>query len=65
MTLDHLRMVMILAFLYVSNTRYEKNLESAQPIKIEFRFSENIQAVIYAYALVKINEYKQSWTKTL
>ena len=32
--------------------RYQKNFENAQPIKVEFKFSENIAAGIYGYALV-------------
>ena len=32
--------------------RYQKNFESAQPIKVEFNFSENIDPVKYGYALV-------------
>ena len=31
---------------------YQKNFESAQPVKVEFKFSENISAGIYGYALV-------------
>ena len=31
--------------------RYQKNLESAQPIKVDFIFSENIPAGIDVYAL--------------
>ena len=38
--------------LYVFDKRYQKNLESAQPIKVEYIFSENIPAEIYGYALV-------------
>ena len=32
--------------------RYQKNFENAQPVKVEFKFSENIAAGIYGYALV-------------
>ena len=42
--------------LYVFNIRYQKNFESAQPIKVEFKFSENIPAGIYGYALVLTNK---------
>ena len=38
--------------LYVFDVRYQKNFESAQPIKVEFKFFENIPAGIYGYALV-------------
>ena len=36
--------------------RYQKNLESAQPIEVEFLFSEKIHAGIYGYALVLTNK---------
>ena len=35
--------------------RYQKNFENAQPVKVEFKFSENIPAGIYGYALVLTN----------
>ena len=35
--------------------RYQKNFESAQPIKVKFKFSENIPDGIYGYALVLTN----------
>ena len=35
--------------------RYQKNFENAQPVKVEFKFSENIAAGIYGYALVLTN----------
>ena len=38
------------------STSYQKNLESAQRIKAEFKFSENIPAGIYGYALVLTNK---------
>ena len=41
---------------YVFDIRFQKNLESAQPIKVEFKFSENIPAGIYGYALVLTNK---------
>ena len=42
--------------LYVSDIRYQKNLGSSQPIKIEFKFPENIAAWIYGYASVSTNK---------
>ena len=36
--------------------RHQKILESAQPIKVEFQFSEIILAGIYGYALVLTNK---------
>ena len=41
--------------LYVFDIRYQKNFESAQPIKVEFEFSGNVDAGIYGYALVLTN----------
>ena len=41
--------------IYVFDIRYQKNFESAQPVKVEFKFSENIPAGIYGYALVLTN----------
>ena len=41
--------------LYVFDIKYQKNFESAQPIKIEFKISENVTAGIYGYALVLTN----------
>ena len=35
--------------------RYQKNFENAQPVKVEFKFSENIPGGIYGYALVLTN----------
>ena len=43
--------------LYVFDIRHQKNLESAQPIKVEFKFSENIPAGIYVYASVLTNKF--------
>ena len=37
--------------IYAFDIRYQKNFENAQPIKVEFKFSENIDAGIYGYAL--------------
>ena len=42
--------------IYAFNIRYQKNFENAQPVKIEFKFSENIPAGIYGYALVLTNK---------
>ena len=41
--------------IYAFDIRYQKNFENAQPIKVEFIFSENIDAGIYGYALVLTN----------
>ena len=41
--------------IYAFDTRYQKNFENAQPVKAEFKFSENINAGIYGYALVLTN----------
>ena len=38
--------------LYVFDVRYQKNIEPPQPVKVEFKFSENVPAGIYGYALV-------------
>ena len=43
--------------LYIFDVRYQKNLEAAQSIKVEFRFSENIpENTINGYALVLKNK---------
>ena len=42
--------------LYVFDIRYQNNFESAQPINVEFRFSEDVPAGIYGYALVSTNK---------
>ena len=42
--------------IYAFDIRYEKNFENAQPVKVEFKFSENIPAGIYGYALVLTNK---------
>ena len=42
--------------LYVFDIRYQKDLEKAQPKKVEFKFSANILAGIYGYALVITKE---------
>ena len=41
--------------IYSFDIRYQKNFRNAQPIKVEFKFSENFPAGIYAYALVLTN----------
>ena len=41
--------------IYVFDIRYQKNFESSQPIKVEFKFDEVIQAGIYGYGLVLTN----------
>ena len=42
--------------IYAFDIRYQKNFENAQPVKIEFKFSENVAAGIYGYALVLTNK---------
>ena len=42
--------------IYAFDIRYQKNFENAQPVKVEFKFSENINAGIYRYALVLTNK---------
>ena len=42
--------------LYVFDIRYQKKLENAQPIKVEFNFLENVPAGRYGYALVLPNK---------
>ena len=42
--------------IYAFDIRYQKNFENAQPVKVEFKFSENIRAGIYGYALVLTNK---------
>ena len=41
--------------IYVFDIRYQKNFKNAQPVKVEFKFSENIAAGIYGHALVLTN----------
>ena len=41
--------------IYAFDIRYHKNFENSQPVKVEFKFSENIRAGIYGYALVLTN----------
>ena len=42
--------------IYAFDIRYQKNFENAQPVKVELKFSENIAAGIYGYALVLTNK---------
>ena len=42
--------------IYAFDIRYQKNFENDQPVKVEFKFSENIPAGIYGYALVLTNK---------
>ena len=42
--------------LNVFDIKYQKIFESAQPIKVEIKFSENIPGEIYGYALVLTNK---------
>ena len=37
------------------NIRYQKNFENAQPIKLDFKFSEKFPPGIYGYGLVLTN----------
>ena len=41
--------------LYVFDVRCQKNLEPGQPIKVAFKFLENVHAGINGYALVLTN----------
>ena len=41
--------------IYAFDIRYQKNFENSQPVKVEFKFSENIAAGIYGYALILTN----------
>ena len=42
--------------IYAFEIRYQKSFENAQPVKVEFKFSENVVAGIYGYALVLTNK---------
>ena len=42
--------------IYAFDIRYQKNFESSQPIKVEFKFDGVIPAGIYGYALVLTNK---------
>ena len=56
MILDRLMMAIILVIIYtVSIYEIEKKFESAQPVKVEINFSENIPPGTYGYALVLTN----------
>ena len=46
----------IVYYFYVFSIRYERNLEAAQPTKVEFEISEDVPAGIYGYALVSTNK---------
>ena len=41
--------------IYAFDIRYQKIFENAQPVKVEFKFSENIPGGIYGYSLVLTN----------
>ena len=41
--------------IYAFEIRYQKIFENAQPVKVEFKFSENIPVGIYGYSLVLTN----------
>ena len=41
--------------IYAFDIRYQKNFENAEPVKVKFKFSENIPGGIYGYALVLTN----------
>ena len=43
--------------IYAFDIRYQKNFKNAQPVKVEFKFSENIPAGIYGYDLVLTNRF--------
>ena len=42
--------------LYVFDIRYRKNFESAQPVKVQFKFDKVIPANIYSYPLALTNK---------
>ena len=42
--------------IYAFDIRYQKNFENAQPVKVEFNFSENFDDGIYGHALVLTNK---------
>ena len=56
MTLDLLTRLMIRDKNYVFDIRYQKKLQCAQPIKVDFKFSENLPAGTYGYGLVLANK---------
>ena len=41
--------------IYAFDIRYQKNFENAQAVNVEIKFSENIPAGIYGYAVVLTN----------
>ena len=41
--------------IYAFDIRYQKNFENSQPVKVEYKLSENIAGGIYGYALVLTN----------
>ena len=45
---------------YVFDIRYQKNLESAQPKNVKIKFSANIPAGMYSYALPLTNRMVSS-----
>ena len=49
-------MVLILDKNCIFDKRYQKSIEAAQPIKVEFNFSEIVPAGIYGYVLVLTNK---------
>ena len=52
----------------VFDIRYQKNLESSQPIKVEFKFDGVVPAGIYCYALVLTNKLisiSSRWSKNV
>ena len=51
---------------YVFDLRYQKNLESAQPIKVEYKFSESVPVGTYGYDLDLTNKFvsKRSYGQT-
>ena len=42
--------------IYAFDTRYQKNFESSQPIKVEFKFDGVVPAGIFGYALILTNK---------
>ena len=57
MILDRLMKVIILVIIYtLSIYDIRKNLKTHKPVKVEFKFSENVVAGIYRYALVLTNK---------
>ena len=42
--------------IHVFDTRHQKIFESAPPLKVEFKFSENVPVGINGYALVLTNK---------